>query len=114
VGPGREAAGNVMTEAELSKQTRLVIETFMIDFLMPAITTGVAAVGLVDDVGHGKPGYTIGEAPEPLVVAGELIVAAFPDVYEELKNGKYDVALYKAMEHMAGTVAKESTKLILD
>ena len=115
VGPGRDAGGSqLITETELSKLTRLEIETFLIDFVIPAVTAGTAAISLVDDVGMGKSGYEIGTVPENVIKAGELFLSAAPDIYEEIKKGDYMMALRKSLEHFAGAVVKDEAKMLLD
>lgn len=115
VGPGKDnTSGQVITEDELYKATRLEVETFMIDFVIPAITTGMGTVGLVDDIGKGTPGYEIGKVPENLIKAGELFLGAAPDIYDEIKKGDYQMALRKTLEHLAGAIVKDEAKMLVD
>ena len=93
IGPGRLPNGDQqLTEAEESMLTRLRIETFLLDFVVPAISIVTSA----PDIPKGgnllpKPSF-----PERVDALAALL-KTLPDVTEEIKNGNYKVALEKFM-----------------
>lgn len=93
IGPGGTRKSN-LTDAESDKLIRLSFETFLLDMVIPA-------VGIITSM-PDKPGA--GEIPpEEIVTKTDALITfvkAMPEVYEEVKNANYKMALDKLLENV--------------
>jgi hypothetical protein len=87
VGPGATEA-LALTDEEQKKLTRLEIETFLLDFVVPAIS--LAASVPQKPSGAWPSSETNGKVDKLLVLLGSM-----PDVSDEIKKGNYKEALKK-------------------
>ncbi|MGN6416550.1 MAG: hypothetical protein ACTHMC_03590 [Pseudobacter sp.] len=106
VGPGVPYSSQPITNSEIAKQTRLEVETFAIDFMMPLI---METMGWSESLA-GK-GIDIGSGPvESFIDKTDVFIKSAPDVYEEIKKGDYKQAAYKALAGLSSNVTDKFTE----
>ena len=88
-----------MTVAEATKKDRLLIETFTLDFLMPAIAWGI---GSLDKEQKGA-----------FVEATDQLVKITPGVYDELNKGNFVGALTSVLKSLAETAQGDNLKNLI-
>ena len=108
IGPGIGGAGT-KTKAETDQLSRLELETFALDFLLPVVMEVVANKDAIN-----KKGVNIGDGPtEKLIENVELFLKAFPDVNEQIKKGNYMLALRDGVLALGSNAAQKYTEQIM-
>lgn len=110
VGPG--FGGNnasPKTKPEQDQLSQLEMETFAFDFLLPVI---MEISGNKDAI--KKSGINMGDGPtEAFLDKAEAFVKAFPDVYEEMKDGNFTTALKKGLVGLATNTGQKYFKELI-
>lgn len=93
VGAGRPYTNNTKTKDEILQLTRLELETFALDFLMPLIADGV---------GGRKKQHTFSEGTKVQVIsATEQFLKNFPEIYDAMKSGNIRVGVERTLQNFA-------------
>lgn len=95
VGAGAPGTNKAISDQEISKLTRLEIETFAIDFLFPVI---MELVGNKDDINKITGKDLVSGPIVEFIDFTDGILKAIPGAYDEVRKGKYDMALQKTVE----------------
>lgn len=88
-----------MTDAEAKKRDRLVVETFALDYLFPAIGMGIA--GMNDEL-KGR-----------FVDATDQFLKYAPDIYDSLNKGDFDWAIMSTLTLFVTEVGYEALKSLI-
>lgn len=108
VGAGAPGTNAAVSDQEISKLSRLEIETFAIDFLFPVV---MELVGSKDDIKKITGKDLINGPIVEFISKTEVVLKALPGAYEEVRKGRYRIALQKAIE---GIVDANNGKLFQD
>ncbi len=97
VGPGLPGTNNTITQQEILKLTQLEIETLALDFLLPVM---LEVVGNKDDLALIDGSRHLTGPVEDFLEATSAALKVIPGAYDEVRKGKYDMALRKLLEGM--------------